>query len=146
MKWLALGALVGFAAFAVPASAQKIETLPIGTFAQIEDKAPTTWAISGFEIFHLVASANGDTPIVRSEKCDARTVEIFSRAIAPPLRASDFKAIGNNVVVRRYLLLTVTPQDAKAEGMSSPAALAQKWAVKAKQLTQVQPKQGPYGL
>lgn len=146
MKWLALAALVGLAACTVPASAQQIETVPIGSFAPVEDKAPTTWAISGYEIFQLKSSVGSDTPIVRSEKCDARTVEIFARTIAPPLKDGDFKAVGNNVVVRRYLLLTVTPQDAHAEGMS-PTALAHKWAASArKALMQVRPTPSPFGI
>ncbi len=144
MKWIAIAALAGACAFARPAAAQ--ETLPIGDFAKVEDKAASTWAISGFEMFRLTTTAGGDTPIVRTEKCDARATEIFARAQAPALRQSDIKVMGNKIVVRRYLLLEVTPADAKAEG-TTPSALAARWAsTTRKYLPQVQPFGSRFGI
>ena len=144
MKWIAAAALVGVCAFARPAAAQ--EVLPIGETAPVADKSASTWAISGFEMFRLSQSAGNDTPIMRTEKCDARATEIFSRATAPALRRSDIKVMGNKIVVRRYLLLEVTPADAKAEG-TTPAALAAKWAGMTRQyLPQVQPFGGRFGI
>jgi hypothetical protein len=143
-KWTAIAAVVGACAFVRPACAQ--EVLPIGGTARVESKAPTTWAISGFEMFRLTTTANGDTPIMRTEKCDARATEIFARAQAPALRQSDIKVMGNKIVVRRYLLLEVTPADAKAAGMSS-SALVSKWAsATRKYLPQVQPYGSRFAL
>ena len=144
MKWITAAALVGVCALARPAAAQ--EVLPIGEVATVADKGASTWAISGFEMFRLSQSAGKDTPIMRTEKCDARATEIFSRATAPALRKSDIKVVGNKIVVRRYLLLEVTPSDAKAEGMST-SALAAKWAgATRKYLPQVQPFGGRFGI
>ena len=144
MKWIAIAAALGACAFVRPASAQ--EVLPIGETARVESKSPAMWAISGFEMFRLTATANGNTPIMRTEQCDARATEIFSRAQAPALRSSDIKVMGNKIVVRRYLLLEVTPADAKAEG-TTPAALAAKWASSTrKYLPQVQPYGGRFAL
>lgn len=144
MKWISAAILVGVCALARPAAAQ--EVLPIGEVATVADKAASTWAISGYEMFRLSQSAGKDTPIMRTEKCDARATEIFSRATAPALRKSDIKVIGNKIVVRRYLLLEVTPADAKAEGMST-SALAAKWAdTTRKHLPDVQPFGGRFGI
>ena len=144
MKWIIVAALAGVCAVTRPAAAQEI--LPIGNIATIADKAASTWAISGFEMFRLSATANGDTPIMRTEKCDARATEIFDRAQAPALHEKDIKVMGNKIVVRRYLLLEVTPQDAKAMGMS-PSALATKWAsTTRKYLPQVQPYGSRFGI
>ena len=144
MKWIAIAAIAGVCAFARPVSAQ--EVLPIGNIAKVDDKAASTWAISGFEMFRLSATANGDTPIMRTEKCDARATEIFARVQAPVLRQEDIKVMGNKIVVRRYLLLEVTPADAKAEG-TTPAALAARWAgTTRKYLPQVQPFGSRFGI
>ena len=134
----------GACAFVRPASAQ--EVLPIGETARVESKSPATWAISGYEMFRLTTTANGNTPIMRTEQCDARATEIFSRAQAPALRQSDIKVMGNKIVVRRYLLLEVTPADARAEG-TTPAALASRWAsATRKYLPQVQPYGSRFAL
>ena len=144
MKWIIAAALAGVCVIVRPVAAQ--EVLPIGNVATIADKAASTWAISGFEMFRLSATTNGDTPIMRTEKCDARATEIFSRAQAPALHAGDIKVMGNKIVVRRYLLLEVTPADAKAEGMST-SALAAKWAgTTRKYLPQVQPYGSRFGI
>ena len=144
MKWnamtmTALLAVASAGSLVLPAAAQ--EVLPIGNFAHVEDRAATTWAISGYEMFRLISTVDGDTPIVRTEKCDARATEIFSRAQAPALRASDIKVMGNKIIVRRYLLLEVTPQDARAAN-TTPRELALKWADKTRQYL---PKVQPYG-
>lgn len=146
MKWIAVAALAGLCAIARPAAAQNIEILPVGNIAKVEDRSPAQWAISGFEMFRLQATVNGNTPIMRTEACDARATEIFDRAQAPALRRSDIKVVGNKIVVRRYLLLEVTPQDAKAEG-TTPAALAERWAASTrKYLPQVQPFGSRFGV
>lgn len=127
-------------------SASAQEVLPIGNFAHVEDRAATTWAISGYEMFRLTSTVDGDTPIVRTEKCDARATEIFSRAQAPALRASDIKVMGNKIVVRRYLLLEVTPQDARAAN-TTPHELAIKWAdLTRRYLPKVQPYGSRFGI
>ncbi len=126
MKWLAISALAALAAVTVPVSAQTI--LPIGNIAQISDTSPSNWAYSGYNIFRITSSDGQETPIMRTETYDARTVEILSRAQVPPVSAQDVKVInGNEIVVRRYLLMRVTPQDARAEG-TTVSALAHKWA------------------
>jgi len=126
MKWLVIPALAALAAVTVPASAQVV--VPIGNIAKVDDPSPSNWAYSGYSIFRLTKSDGGNTPIMRTETCDARTVEILSRAQVPPVRASDVKVVdGNKIVVRRYYLITVQPQDAKANG-TTVNALAHKWA------------------
>jgi hypothetical protein len=50
------------------------------------------------------------------------------------------------IVVRRYYLLDVKPQDAKAEGIST-AALAQKWADSVRRaLPAIAPQPSKFGL
>src|SRR5579871_5047127 len=116
VKWFAIPALAALAAITVPASAQVV--VPIGNIAKVEDKAASDWAYSGYPIFRITQSIGQNTPIMRTETCDARTVEILSRAQVPPVSAKDVKVVdGNKIVVRRYLLLQVQPQDAKAEGI-----------------------------
>lgn len=131
MKWIT--ALGLFAVLAIPtaASAQRFQVLAIGKIPAIADKSPTTWGMSGMEMFKITQTLGSMTPIMRTETLDARTVEILSRTQAPRLRGSDVKVVnrGNHsyIVVRRYLLTEVTPEDARAEHMST-ASLASKWA------------------
>jgi hypothetical protein len=145
MKWLMIPALAALAAVTVPASAQTV--LPIGNIARIQDPAPSNWAISGFEIVRIRKSDGGDTPIMRTEKFDARTVEILSRVQVPRLSARDIKVVdGNKIVVRRYFLMQVKPQDAQAEGMSTHA-LAEKWAAGVRRcLPQIAPQPSRFGV
>lgn len=143
MKWIALAALAALAFVPGKVSAQAFEVPPIGTIPQIDDNSPNMWGIGGLEIFTIKAADGSRTPIMRTETADARTVEILSRVTAPPLQASDLRAVkrGNNyyVVARRYLLIEVRPQDAKAEGTTT-AALARKWAASAgRVLPQIKP-------
>ena|SRR5579862_2800773 len=148
MKWMALAGLAALV-FAAPVSAQstqKIETVFIGTIAHVDDNTPRSWAIGGYDIV-MIHNGDGDfTPIMRTEQFDARTVEILSRAQVPPLSARDVKVIGNNIVVRRYLLMTVKPQDAQAVG-TSVSALAHKWASSvAHVLPNIAPFPNRYGI
>jgi hypothetical protein len=145
MKWMALAGLAALA-FAAPAYAQKIEVLPIGNIVKVDDNEPKWWAIGGYEIVRIHDSAGTFTPIMRTEVFDARTVEILSRAQVPPLTASDVKIIGPDIVVRRYLLMSVKPQDAKAAG-TTVSGLAHDWAAAvARVLPKIAPLPGPFGI
>jgi hypothetical protein len=121
--------LTALACFSLRASAQ--EVLPVGNFPTIENRAPSAYAVSGMEAFRITRSDGRMTPIMRTQLYDARTVEILSRAQTPPIRSSDVHVMSQNgrqlIVVRRYLLLEVKPQDAAAEQMS-PSSVAAKWA------------------
>jgi hypothetical protein len=146
MKWLFAVVLTVLSVLPATVSAQRVRTVSIGSIPQVEDKTPTTWAMSGFEMIRIRQSDGGDSPMTRSLKMDARTVEILSRVQAPPLRRGDVKAISNNgrhyIVVRSYLLTEVRPQDARAEKMSQ-SSLARKWAsATARALPQVAPQPG----
>ena len=146
MKWIVVPAL---AAILIPAAAPAQEVVPVGKIHPVEDASPTMWGISGFEIIPVKRTVGGETPVTRTLRWDARTVEILSRTQAPPLRGSDIKHVSSNgremVVVRRYLLLDVTDADARAEGMSRKA-LAKKWAANVRRvLPQVAPTPSPFG-
>ncbi len=144
MKWIVVALLGAFAGVPGVVSAQEI--LPIGNIPRIESAAPTMWAMSGFEIINIKKSDGAMTPIMRSEVLDARTVEILSRVQSPPLRASDIKTMGNKIVVRRYLLAEVKPQDARAEGVST-SALTARWAASTRRvLPQVAPLASRFGI
>lgn len=148
MKWFLFVAFAVLAAVPVAASAQ--EVIPIGHIARIDNPAPTWWAMSGWFMVHIVRSDSDFTPIMRSETYDARTVEILSRTQAPPLRGSDVHVVSRNgrdfVVVRRYLLMEVKPQDAQAAAMSKHA-LAERWASAVRRvLPRVAPLPSPYGI
>ena len=149
MKWYLALPLISLVAIPATVSAQEIQTVSIGKIAQVDDRAATMWGMSGMDIFRITQTVNAMTPIMRSEACDARTVEILSRTQAPPLRGSDFKAVSQNghhyVVVRRYMLMEATPQDARAAG-TTPAALAAKWAASARNvLPKVAPTPNRFG-
>jgi hypothetical protein len=149
MKFLPLfGAAVMLAC--VPALCSAQESLPIGNITAIESNDPTKWAMSGFEIIHLRANDGQDTPLTRSLKMDARTVEILSRTQSPPLRASDVKVANYGgktwVLVRRYILTSVNSADARAEG-TTVRALANKWAASTRRvLPQVAPLPNRFGI
>ncbi|CEK20057.1 hypothetical protein [Chthonomonas calidirosea] len=120
--------------------------VPVGNIPEVSDKSPTWWAISGYEIVHITQSEGRLTPIMRTELFDARTVEILSRTQVPPLTASDVKAVGNAVLVRGYLLMRVTPQDARAAG-TSVTALAKQWAASvAHVLPRIAPTPSRFGI
>lgn len=149
MKWYAVLPILAVAALPAAANAQEIRTVSIGHIAQVSDRAPSLWGMSGMSIFRISQTVGSFTPIMRTEVMDARTVEILSRTQAPPLRASDIKAVSRNgrdfITVRNYLLFEVTPQDARAEGMSK-AALARKWAANVRHvLPQVAPMPSRFG-
>ena len=148
MKWLALALFAALAALPVAASAQVV--LPVGHIAQVDDRSPTTWGMSGMEILRITQSDGNFTPIMRTETFDARTVEILSRTEAPPLRARDINITtrGNRyfITVRRYLLLEVRPQDARAAG-TSQRALAHTWLASIRRvLPQVAPMPSRFGV
>ena len=146
-----LNHLLIFSALCVlPGVAQAQESVPIGTISAVASNEPTTWSMSGYEMIHLTKSNGRDTPVTRTLKFDARTVEILDRVQSPPLRPSDIKVMKNGngtcIVVRRYILAEVTPQDAKAEGMTQ-AALANKWATSVRRvLPLVAPLPSRFGI
>jgi len=129
MKWYVPAVLAVLALMPGRAFAQ--EKLEIGNIPDIDDKTPTTWGMSGWEMVKVSKSDGRFTPIMRTETFDARTVEILSRTQAPRLRAADIKTMSKGghdyVIVRRYLLMEVKPQDAAAEGVSKEV-LAKRWA------------------
>ena len=146
MKWFAVAAL---AALLVPMAAPAQEVLYVGKIHPVEDPSPTVWGISGFEIIPVKRTVSGETPITRTLRWDARTVEILSRVQAPPLQGRDVRHVSKDgremIVVRRYLLMDVTEADAKAEGMSKKA-LASKWASNVRRvLPQVAPAPSAFG-
>lgn len=104
---------------------------PTGHIATVSDPSPTVWGLSGYEMIKVAQSVNGMTPIMRTELWDARTVEILSGTQNPPLRPSDIRAVSTNghdyIAVRRFILLEVTPEDARAN-RTNRSALANKWA------------------
>ena len=144
MKWFMLSALAAMSVVSVPAFAQIV--LPIGNVAQIDDRSPNRWAISGYEIVTIRRNDGSDTPIMRTEKMDARTVEILSRAQVPPLNANDIRVVGDKIVVRRYFLMRVLPQDAQATGMTV-RALAREWATSIRRcLPAIAPQPSRFGV
>ncbi len=148
MKWIALVVLLTLAA--VPGKVMAQEVVPIGNIPHIDDRSPITWGMSGMEIVHIQASRGSETPGTRMLTWDARTVEILSRTETPPLRASDVHVVsrGDNdyVVVRRFLLMEVTPADARA-AHKSQSALAQQWASRVRYVfPQVAPLPNRFGV
>jgi hypothetical protein len=134
----------------VSAAAQQFETLPIGRIPPINDPAPTTWGMSGMEILRVTQSIGATTPIMRTETFDARTVEILSRVQAPPLRLADIRVVSRSdrvfIIVGRYMLLEVMPEDARAQH-TTRAALAEKWALSVRRvLPQVSPMPNRFGI
>src|SRR5439155_23093252 len=115
---------------AAPTVSRAQEVVPIGHIAQIDDRAATTWGMSGMEMLQIKRTIANSTPIMRSETLDARTVEILSRTQSPPLTARDIRHISKNgrdlIVVRRFLLAEVMAEDAQAE-RTTKNALAEKW-------------------
>jgi hypothetical protein len=132
------------------ASAQRFVELSIGRIPAIADSSPNLWGISGMEMVLIKEGIGNLTPAMRTEMYDARTVEILSRTQAPPLRAGDVKVVASNgkhfIVVRKFLLMEVTPQDAKADLTTVPA-LAAKWRNKISSvLPQVAPMPSRFGI
>ena len=150
MRWY-VGALLGALLLAPCASmAQSMEVLPIGTIGPVEDRSPTTWAMSGMDMIYLSRSDGAFTPLMRTLRMDARTVEILSRTQAPPLTGRDVHTLVQNgrqyVTVRRYMLAQVLPQDARAERTTIPL-LAARWARAVQTvLPQVAPLPNRYGI
>jgi hypothetical protein len=150
MKWYSTALVAALPLLPIACIAQRIEVLPIGHISVVDDRSPTTWAMSGMDIIRLTQSDSMGTPIMRSLQMDARTVEILSRTQAPPLRGSDVRVVIRDghqfVVVRRYLLVEALPKDARAEG-TSVSLLAQKWArAVGKVLPQVAPAPNRFGI
>lgn len=150
MRWYMTPLLAALTILPSACYAQRIEVLAIGGIGRVESRSPTTWAMSGMDMIHLTRSDGTWTPIMRSLRMDARTVEILSRTQAPPLSRRDVRTITQDghqyVMVRRYLLAEVYPQDARAEG-TSVRSLAQRW-VRAVQtvLPQVAPLGNRFGV
>ena len=150
MKRLALAAIAAAVLLPSSVSAQRIITLAIGRIPAIADSSPNLWGISGMEMVLIKTPIGNLTPSMRTEMYDARTVEILSRTQAPPLRSSDVKVVSRNgkhfIVVRRFMLMEVTPQDAKADQTTVPA-LATKWRSNiARVLPQVAPMPSRFGI
>ena len=148
MKWMVLTLLCALSLFGRVASAQ--ENVPISPPLHTDHSGPYLWGIGGHEIIYMKASADGYNTYERCSILDRRTVEILTRAQAPPLRAGDFKVISkggrNMVVVRRYFLTDVTPADARADGMSL-GAVAQKWATSVRRaFPDIAPRPGRFGI
>ena len=135
MKWTPSLALLLTAAMSPMATAQTV--LPIGHIPNIADSSPTVWGMSGMEMITVKTSAGGMSPISRTEVWDARTNEILSRVQAPPLRASDVKRMSKNgrelILVRKYLLAEVMPEDARAAG-STKRDLSNQWVQSVKKV------------
>lgn len=150
MKWHVFALACSLVMLPGMVSAQRIIAPEIGKIALVEDSSPSVWGMSGMEMIYVRKGANGQTPVTRTLAWDARTVEILSHTQSPPLRASDVRAVSINgrdfVVVRRYLLLEVTSEDARAEQLSKPA-LARKWANSVRRvLPQVAPMPNRFGV
>lgn len=148
MKWMVLSLICVGSLLGRPASAQVM--VPIPPLPHVDVSGPYLWGIGGHEIINVKASADGHNPYERCAIMDARTVEILNRTQAPPLRRSDINVINrgghNIIVVRRYYLTDVKPQDARAEGTTLDA-LAQKWARSVKvALPDIAPKPSRFGL
>lgn len=149
MKWFYALSLAALCALPTAASAQRFQVLAIGHIPAVADKSPTMWGMSGMEIFKITQSIGSITPIMRTEAMDARTVEILSRTQAPRLRPEDVKVVSHNgrhfVVVRRYMLTEVLPEDARAEHTST-ATLAHRWAAAVRRVfPQVAPTPNRFG-
>lgn len=140
MRWIfAAAAFAALAAISCTVQAQRTAKmqepvrLNIGNIAQIDEKSPANWGLGGVEMITVKASEGRFTPEMRTQVFDARTVEILSRAQAPRVTSRDVRVMNENghvyIVVRKYLLMEVQPQDAAAEGMSREQ-LASKWARK----------------
>ncbi len=148
MKWFALALFAALAAAPITASAQKI--VPIGNIPRVEDKSPTLWGLSGYDVIYFKRGDKTYTPFERVELADARTVEILSRVQAPPLRASDIRSEvrGNKamITVRNYLLLEVESEDARVNNKSLPS-LANEWVSSLqKVLIKIAPKPSETGV
>jgi hypothetical protein len=148
MKWLVL--LLWLALAAVPAKVLAQEVVPIGNIPHIDARDAIVWGMSGMEIIDIKTSDGSETPGTRMLTWDARTVEILSRTEAPPLRASDFHVESKGdkalILVRRFLLLEVTPEDARA-AHTSVSALANKWAARVRYVfPQVAPFPNRFGV
>ena len=147
--YLKIAAAVAASLVSFSAAAQNYPVKPV--------RVITPWPAGGLTdvagriVFAKISESMGNfTPIMRSMACDARTVEILSRTQAPPLRASDVKRVTKNgkqyIVVRRYMLVEVTPKDARAANTNT-AALANKWASRVRRvLPQVAPTPSRFGV
>jgi hypothetical protein len=142
LKWVLAAAMV--AAIVFPSSSRAQTVVAIGNIGKVEDKAPILWGIGGLSIFTVRNTEGSFTPIMRTEVYDARTVEILCRTQAPRLQSGDVHVMSRGghdyILVRKFLLIEVRPQDAESEGLSK-SELAAKWAHR---LGQVLPKVAPY--
>jgi len=147
MKWFAIAAFAALAAAPITGSAQRI--VPISEVPHVEDKAPTLWGLGGYDLIYFENSDSRHTPFERMEVADARTVEILSRVQAPPLRPSDIRSENRGgrtvITVRNWLLLEVSPQDAKAG--KSVSGVADSWVSTLKKvLIKVAPRPSQTGV
>jgi hypothetical protein len=125
--------------------AERLVRLPIGRIPVVESRAPATWGLGGMSMVNLTATVNRRTPIMRTLEWDARTVEILSRIGKPGLRRGQIRLAHDGgktyICVGPYLLLEVTPADARA-AKKDVAALAQEWLA---QVRRVLPQVAPVG-
>ncbi|HLJ57666.1 MAG TPA: hypothetical protein VKT77_21705 [Chthonomonadaceae bacterium] len=148
MKWTVLTLLFALTLFGRAASAQVM--VPISPPPHVDQAGPYLWGIGGHEIIYVKASAEGWNAYERCSILDRRTVEILTRAQAPPLRSGDFKVVERGgrtmLVVRKYLLTDVTPADAKADG-STVHATAEKWISSVRRAyPDIAPRAGKFGI
>jgi len=147
MKLLAIAAFAALTAAPLAGSAQRL--VPISEVPHVEDKAPTLWGLGGYDLIYFENGDSRHTPFERMEVADARTVEILSRVQAPPLRPSDIRSENRGgktiITVRNWLLIELTPQDAKSG--KSISGVADSWvSTLRKVLIKVAPKPGPTGV
>ena len=148
MKWMVLSLICALSLFGRAASAQEMIGIP--PLPHVDQSGPYLWGIGGHEIIRVKASADGHNPYERCAILDARTVEILNRTLAPPLQRKDIRVVSKGgremIVVRRYFLTDVKPQDAKADGTST-AALAQRWSRSVQAaLPDIAPRPGKFGI
>lgn len=148
MKLVTLALFAALSAAPLVGSAQKL--VPIGNIPRVEDKSPQLWGLGGYEVIYFKTGDSRFTPFERVELSDARAVEILSRVQSPALRPSDVKAEMRGgkamITVRNWLLVEMTPADAKADNKSMES-LAGSWVSTLRRvLPQVAPKPSELGL
>jgi hypothetical protein len=145
----AFGALV---LLSFRADAQSVVYPYIGDMPVVEDSRPMQLAYSGYEIITFRESDGNQSPFMRSAVCDARLTQILTemQRMQMRLRASEIRAAEINgrhfVLINRYVLAEVKPQDARERGVSM-SSLAQRWARNAQRvLPQILPEQSRLGI
>lgn len=92
--------------------------------------------IGGQQVLRIRASFAGVSPAQRVEALQQRLLDIYQkiglsdRALTPDEVTIDFTPGAPSIRVRGMLLMTVTPEDAKANGYKTPEDLARVWHVR----------------